>query len=601
MNTLRRFVPKNFSWIAAALAVGGGLAPAAGVQAGDLQTISLMLTRDVGQREAAPLGSALKTQLEQRAGVALTWTATTRTNAQILGLPSGLTRDAARQVAARLGEVEGVLWAEVNEAAPSIRARTDGAEQSTIHQFVVKLHSTETPGPKLVALLSKTAGIPMALQSRTAGGGWIFELKRPVTDSDADRIESNLESLADVKYADPVTIKHSRALTPDDPMFQDEWFLQDPQTYPGSSNVQAAWSLTQGSNQVTVAVVDSGILFSPTHPDLKDRLTDLKSKKKIQAVSGEKTSRIAGWDMISQVWRARDGDGRDPNPGDEGDWVAADTVKKYPQSCSEDDMDVSSWHGSHVAGTIAAKTNNGIGISGVDWNARLLPVRVLGACGGLTTDINDGVAWAAGQKGIKGTQVNQYPAQVINLSLGGRGDCSDSEQETIDFALAQKAVVVVAAGNSATEAGLESPGNCRGVITVSSVDKLGNLAYYSNYSHDDVVDLAAPGGETRTVDADGVLSTVNNSKTRPKTDEMDYTYMQGTSMATPVVSGVVSLMLAVDGKKQLTPAKVKAILRQTVRPFPAGTRCAEGGDKEGACGSGIIDANAAVKAVQALP
>lgn len=562
----------------------------------DPMTIILMLKRDVGKDQASPIDSATKAQLELRAGVQLSWMGNTRTNGQILTLPENLSQETAKQIATKLGEVDEVLWAEVNvpaKAAKAAQALARPAQDSRVQELVIKLRGNETPTDEIVFQLSKAAGIQLSLRSRTASGAWIYQLAHPVSQNEAALIEINLESLPRVTYADPVTVKHSRssgAVTPNDPGFEFEWFLQGTNTYAGSSNVQEAWSITQGTKQVTVAVLDTGILFKPTHPDLAERLTYTNP--------GE--TKIAGWDMVSLVWSARDGNGRDPNPKDEGDWVTQATVQNHHGRCDEENISESSWHGSHVAGTIAAKTDNNLGISGINWNATLVPVRVLGACGGSSSDINDGIYWAAGQPGIKGAKTNDYPAHVINMSLGGPGDCEDSDQEAIDFALSKNAVVVVAAGNSAGEAGLESPGNCRGVITVSSVGPKGNLAFYSNYSVGGFVDLSAPGGDKRESDESGILSTVNDSRTRPKGKIMAYGYEQGTSMATPVVSGVVSLMLSADTRNKLTPSKVRTLLQQTARPYPAGTRCAAGGDVANACGAGIVDAYEAVKAVKAI-
>jgi serine protease len=299
---------------------------------------------------------------------------------------------------------------------------------------------------------------------------------------------------------------------------------------------------------------------------------------------------------VRRVALARDGDARDRNPKDEGDWVTAEMLKNR-EACKDDKVQDSSWHGSHVAGTIAAATNNGIGVSGIDWYARLLPVRIMGACGSTGDDEYDGIYWAVGGKNVPGTEPNRYPAHVLNMSIGGESECADAEQAAIDYALAKNAVVVVAAGNDSKNAASSSPANCKGVITVAALDKNGDLAWYSNYGS--VVAIAAPGGDTSNVKADGILSTVNGSDRRPDPDRMAYENQQGTSMATPVVSGVISLMLAADSERKLTPQSIKSILQQTARPFPAGTKCASKKYKD-LCGAGIVDAREAVNAVQQL-
>jgi len=306
-----------------------------------------------------------------------------------------------------------------------------------------------------------------------------------------------------------------------------------------------------------VAVIDTGIR---PHLDLVGRT-------------------VAGYDFISNVSIANDGDGRDADPSDPGDWVLAgecgtgSTVRN------------SSWHGTHVAGTIGALSNNGLGVTGVNWNSRILPVRVLGKCGGLTSDIVDGARWAAGLA-VTGVPANANPAKVLNLSLGGSGTCSTTYQTAIDVIVAAGSVFVVAAGNSAVNASGAQPANCKGVITVAANNRGGDLASYSNFSTT-LVKISAPGGETST-QANGVLSTLNSGTTTPAADS--YVYYQGTSMAAPHVAGIASLMLSANAS--LTPTQVLAIIQNTARPFAVGTLCALYND----CGAGIINAAAAVAA-----
>ena len=576
--------------------------PAAGLAEENAQLL-LMLKQDVGQTASRPLDPALQARLERQVGLKLTWAGTTRTHAQVLTLPAGLDRIAAREAAARLAAMNEVLWSELDtprsQAPGKASATTPGHEVSStadanannIEEIVVKLRDTgaQPPSTDLMALLSRTAGVPLQLEWQTAVGGWLFRLANPVTVSQAATMERALESLSRVMYADPVRGRSAKSLvTTNDPDFPQQWFLQSVSEYPGSANVQAAWELTQGSPEVTVAVLDTGILFRPTHPDLADRLSYLDSAGR----------RIAGWDMISRVWQARDGNRRDAKPKDQGDWVGTVLTRSHRKICEETTN--STWHGSHVAGIIGAATNNSIGVSGIDWRARLLPVRVLGACGGDVVDIVDGLYWAVGGVGVRGARGNPYPAQVINMSLGGAGECSNMEQESIDYALSRKVVVVVAAGNDSNDAALSSPGNCRGVLTVTAVDKFGNLAPYSNYGA--IVGLAAPGGNVGILGNGtdlGLLSPVNGSPKKPLPFMMTYRSYQGTSMSEPVVSGVISLMLAMDTNQQLTPQRIRSILQSTSRTFPAGSRC--NAELAGQCGAGIVDAYQAVKAVMDGP
>lgn len=544
----------------------------------------VMLKADVGTQAPRPADPALLGQWRAATGVALTWSGNTRTGAQILEFSSGISSADVQAAVRRMGAAEGVLWAESEGGQPvrSSRQQAKAAEvRPAIREFIVKLKSGDGETVEAeITRLAAIAGIGLA-PSRSTTGASVYRLARPVDENEAREIERKLEEAAGVVYADPVRMKYARTVVPDDPKFKKEWHLHsDDGAQAGSANVQAAWELTRGSPEVAVAVVDSGILFKPTHPDLKSRMV----------FADEDRTAIVGWDLVSDAELARDGNGRDPKPKDEGDWRRAGY-------CGEDsEAQPSSWHGSHVAGTVGAATDNGRGISGVDWFAKIVPVRVLAACGGDDADIADGIYWAAGRSDVPGTEANPLPARVINLSLGGDGPCSDSYQAVIDYALSRNAVVVVSSGNEGEDTANKTPANCHGVVTVASVRPDGNLADYSNFGLQ--VALAAPGGETADGDSNGILSTVNASKKRPAADGMKYGWKQGTSMAAPVVSGVVSLMLAADTGGRLNPQKVRDILTATARPFPEGTRCAT--DLQGACGAGIVDARAAVKAVQDL-
>ena len=270
-----------------------------------------------------------------------------------------------------------------------------------------------------------------------------------------------------------------------------------------------------------------------------------------------------------------DGNGRDSDAQDPGDWVSANEC--YSGSPASN----SSWHGTHVAGTVAAETNNGQGIAGVAWNANILPIRVLGKCGGYTSDIADGIIWSSGGS-VSGTPTNNNPAQVLNLSLGGSGSCPSTTQSAINTARANGSTVIVAAGNSNANAANYTPASCSGVVTVAAVNRNGGRAYYSNYGS--VVDLAAPGGET-SVSSNGVLSTLNSGSSSPGSD--NYAFYQGTSMATPHIAGVAALMYSIN--PSITPDEVEADLISTARSFPSA--CSQ-------CGSGIVDAAAAVVEAQ---
>lgn len=355
---------------------------------------------------------------------------------------------------------------------------------------------------------------------------------------------------ASVDFAEPDRILRP-AFTPNDTHYPLQWHYQN--TTAGI-NLPAAWELSTGTG-VKVAVIDTG--YRP-HADLAANI-------------------VGGYDMISDTWSANDGGGRDASALDPGDWTSpGDCDWGWPGSDS-------SWHGTHVAGTVAATTHNGVGVAGVAYGAKVVPVRVLGRCGGTSSDIADAITWASGGS-VPGVPANLNPARVLNLSLGGEGSCDQTTQQAITAARSRKSVVVVAAGNSNMAVSRFTPANCSGVVPVAALTRYGARAGYSNYGN--IIQLSAPGGDTSSDDADGILSTVDNGLTSPLSD--GYAYYQGTSMAAPHVAGVVALMLAKNSA--LTPTQVSGRLRAATRPFVA--NCT-------GCGAGMLDANYAVQAAMA--
>jgi serine protease len=334
---------------------------------------------------------------------------------------------------------------------------------------------------------------------------------------------------------------------PNDPQYGNQWHYYEAT---GGLNLPQAWDKVTGAG-VTVAVIDTG--YRP-HVDLNDNL-------------------LPGYDMISNTFVANDGDGRDNDARDPGDATAQGECSATSSASS------SSWHGTHVAGTVAAVTNNGEGVAGVAYGAKIIPIRALGKCGGLTSDIADSIIWASGGS-VSGTTPNANPADVINLSLGGTGSCSATTQTAINQARANGSTLVIAAGNSNDNSTNYNPGNCTGVVNVASTGRDGGRAYYSNYGNN--IDVAAPGGAMNSAnDPSGVLSTYNTGSNGPVNDS--YSYSQGTSMAAPHVAGVAALIK--QAKPDATPDEVESILKTTTRSFPA--TCNN-------CGSGIVDALAAV-------
>lgn len=396
-------------------------------------------------------------------------------------------------------------------------------------------------------VLTQRAGVSLRHIRRLANGSQLLKIENRQFGNRMSDIISALNNDINVEYAE-ADKKMYPLLVPDDSRYNEQWHYYEAT---GGLNLPTAWDTAQGTG-VVVAVIDTGYL---PHADLAANI-------------------LPGYDMISDLTISQDGDARDSDASDNGDWAPAGAC--YTGSPATN----SSWHGTHVSGTIAAVTNNNSGVAGVAYKSKVLPVRVLGRCGGYTSDIADGIIWAAGGT-VSGVPANANPAQVLNLSLGGSGSCSITTQNAINTARGLGATVVIAAGNSNTNASNSNPANCNGVVTVAATDRNGGRAYYSNFGS--VVDVAAPGGDVTTGSANGILSTLNSGRTSPSTDS--YAFYQGTSMATPHVAGAAALLYEVD--PAITPDEVETILKSSSRSFPA--TCNQ-------CGLGIVDASAAVDA-----
>ncbi|WP_457390611.1 S8 family peptidase [Roseateles sp. P5_E1] len=380
-------------------------------------------------------------------------------------------------------------------------------------------------------------------------GAHIYKLDKALSHGEMLSLANQLKAAdPNIAYAEPDR-KMYPMFTPNDTSYSSQWDLYETT---GGIRAPAAWDLSTGSG-VVVAVIDTG--YRP-HADLSGQI-------------------VAGYDMINDTAVSNDGSGRDSDPSDPGDWTAAGECGTGEPASN------SSWHGTHVAGTIAAKTNNSTGVAGIAFNAKVQPVRVLGKCGGYTSDIADGMVWASGGS-VSGLPTNATPAKIINMSLGGGGACDTTSQNAINSARSRGTSVIVAAGNENQNASNSNPANCSGVVAVAATDRNGARAYYSNYGS--IVTLAAPGGDVRSSSSNGILSTLNAGTKAPGADS--YAYYQGTSMATPHVAGVVALMMS--AKPTATPDQIKAALISSARAFPGS--CSQ-------CGAGILDAAAAVAAI----
>ncbi|MBN8924198.1 MAG: protease [Rhodanobacter sp. 68-29] len=385
-------------------------------------------------------------------------------------------------------------------------------------------------------------------------------------------VDTMMQAVRDVQA--PALLAPTQLLNgaPNDPYYaSNQWHFNNAV---GGADVEKAWKLADG-NGVVVAVLDTGIT---QHPDLDLSLAD------------------AGYDFIVDAFvSGRDANGRVPGGWDTGNWTNSEPWQSQCTDASHPPT-TSNWHGTHVAGTIAELTDNGQGLAGIAHNAKVLPVRVLGHCGGYNSDIADAIVWASGGH-VDGVPDNQNPAQVINMSLGGAGVCSASDVtgKAIADAIGRGTTVVAAAGNSNADAANFTPASCPGVITVGSNGITGKRAYYSNYGT--TVTISAPGGGVYQNDDPNsgqaanpqgfVWSTINDGTSVP--GNAAYGGMAGTSQATPHVAGVVAMILSATKGASLatpTPAQIRTLLTTTARPFPVSI------DKP--IGVGIVDAWAAV-------
>jgi serine protease len=498
-------------------------------------------------------------------------------------------------VAAALGGFAPVI-ADDTRAIRKVTPKQGSAGLHSTDRIILRLRDEHDDEPKLpgsirsqplstersrsLGMVAKTTLTPVR---RMGSGAQVLRLTHAMALRDVEAIVERLKQDPAVAYAEPDRRKFP-ASVPSDPLYRPasgslgQWSLRGGL---GGINAEPAWSITQGSPTTVIAILDTGLL-----PDL-----DFNGR----IVAGINGAPFYGYDFVGAdgagIFRtANDSDGRDTNPSDPGNWISAAEAGQSPfEDCPI--AESSNWHGTHTAGIIAANANNGHQIAGIDWNAKIVPVRVLGKCGGYTSDIIDGLRWAAGLT-VPGAPLNNRPAHIINMSLGGSGPCSQAEQDAINEAFTQPQLkaIVTAAGNDAGTSLTTAPGNCTNVITVAATDYNGSRAPYSNGGAN--VAISAPGGNFGNgpagVPSDqlGILSIFNRGTTIPDINEP--AWMIGTSEAAAHVTGVIGLMLARNGA--LTPFQVYALLRRTALAFPDSTCTIF------QCGSGILDAHGAVVA-----
>jgi serine protease len=406
----------------------------------------------------------------------------------------------------------------------------------------------------------------------------------PLTNNEtAAETLARLRADSDVEFAELDRRVYPHA-TSNDPLATGQWYLQAVQS--SAINANAAWDTTKGHDGVVIAVVDTGVRFD--HPDLG------------RASAGGRF--LAGYDFVSQDGNndfstANDGNGRDADPSDPGD------------NCGSDN---SSWHGTRVSGIIGALTDNSVGVAGIMWDGYILPVRVLGRCGGFNSDVVAGIRWAAGLN-VPGVPTNPNPAQVINVSLGGEGPCDSASGSAINEVSAAGVLVVVSAGNEGGP--VDSPANCPGAMGIVGLRHRGTKVGFSSLGPQ--IALGAPGGNCVNTGAGqpclfSIDTTSNGGAAAPGastyTDQLDTNV--GTSFSSPIVSGIAGLMLAVNGNLKSSQL-IKRMQDGATKPFPttsdtgtppvchvpvssADIQAVECSCTTTTCGAGMANANGAV-------
>lgn len=425
----------------------------------------------------------------------------------------------------------------------------------------------------------------------------------------SQELANRLAAQSDVEYAVVDGRKRVLATRPDDPLYLNaaatqtpmtgQWYLQTPtSTLVSAINAEAAWAITTGKPTVVVADLDTGVRFD--HPDLASKL-------------------LPGYDFIHDSGTANDGSARDTDPSDPGDYVTSADVGVVA-GCTSDDVTSSSWHGTQTAGLIGAATNNGVGMAGIGRDVMVLPLRVLGKCGGYNSDIIAAMYYAGGLTNAtytSGLPSNPNVARVINMSLGSAGTCDAAYQDAVNQLINAGVTIVVAAGNDGLTVG--TPANCSGVIAVAGVSHSGTKVAYSDLGS--AVTISAPAGDGLNTNGSWrypILTTSNTGDTTPVSGAAGAKYTSGsssdaslgTSFSSPLVAGTAALMLSANAS--LTPAQVMSALQSTARAFPstgagagvsactAPTSVAQYHEcycTTSTCGAGLLDAGAAVAAV----
>ena len=548
----------------------------------------------------------------------------------ILGLGAAVTANAAEYNPVRSSPVS--IGPQMSRVIVGFRATSANSMVQTLptrnkSQSIQIVRARTTAAD--VSGLATRAGVSMARSRQVTPDMHVMFLKQTLYGTDVAITLARLRADPAVEFADVDQKRYPLSL-PDDPLFvattgaSGQWYMQTPTTTGcdptagcdlAATDAVTAWGITTGTAGTVIADVDTGVRFD--HPDLLRAGLGGRLLPGYDFV-GEDESRSTGA-ALGTYFMANDGDGWDPDPSDPGDWISSSDQQNSLFTSTDCPQQASSWHGTRVVGIFGAITNNAVGIAGVTWGSWVLPVRALGKCGGYDSDIIAGIEWAAGMS-VSTTAIpvpnNPYPANIINLSLGGTGSCTSAYQMSLSAVTKLGALVVVSAGNASGS--VETPANCStsvsGVIAVAGLRNAGTKVGYSSFGPE--VGVAAPAGNCinttgaclRSIDTTTNLGTTtpgDNSYTNETNSNL------GTSFSAPIVSGIAGLMRSVNGN--LTPAQLVARLEASATPFPANTGnlpvcpsldTTDGTDicscpASGECGSGMVNALSAVNAALA--
>jgi serine protease len=488
----------------------------------------------------------------------------------------------------------GAVLLVVLAQAHALATPPTAAAATTVERFIVRLRTAPESAayeaaPGRVAAIAARHGLSVAEARHIVSGIHLLRVTSRPGESTAQTL-ARLRADPETEYAE-IDERRQALATPNDGLFNEQWYLQSSEV--AAVNAVTAWDVTTGSPGVVIADLDTGVRFD--HPDLRNATANRL---------------LPGYNMVANVTVSNDGDGRDADASDPGDWVtAADAKTQQFSGCT---VANSSWHGTRVAGILGAITPYQSGIAGLSWQGWIEPVRVLGKCGGYDSDIIAAMGWAAGFP-VQGVPANPYPARIINMSLGSVGSCPQSYQQIVDQLVAAGVLVVVAAGNEGGP--VDSPANCSGVAGIAGLRQVGTKVGYSSLGPE--IALGAPAGNCVNTGSGqpclfSIVTTTNSGTTVPITNTYtdEYNFNVGTSFSAPIVAGIAGLMLAVNGN--LTPEQLIARLQAGSQPFPASAtvpmchvptgpndlQAAECSCTTQTCGTGMANADNAV--LQAL-